>query len=368
MVSGMFGIKLGLLDKPAHKSTGADTFLPDFCGLRMVFMVVLVTELFAFVLVLAPSVSSLGNRWQHLAFTSLFMQWVALASSGLLCLVRPWLGRLNTVQATSASYLIILLVTSVISWLSLWVLHDPDISHIAGFIIRNVTIAGIIAAPVLRYFYVQHQWRRRIQAESQARLQALQSRIRPHFLFNSMNTIASLIRVQPGQAEAAVENLSDLFRASLGEATRMYSLGEEFELCRRYLDIEAMRLGERLKIDWQVSALPRDARIPPLLLQPLLENAIYHGIEPSVAGGTISIHGNESNGQLHITIRNPFSASDTRQRDGNHLAVGNIRERLEACYGRKAGLELTAATDYFEVVINLPYRNQDDDDAPLDRG
>ncbi|MFO7603609.1 MAG: histidine kinase, partial [Gammaproteobacteria bacterium] len=217
-----------------------------------------------------------------------------------------------------------------------------------------------IAAPILRYFYVQQQWRQQVQAESSARLQALQARIRPHFLFNSMNTIASLTRSRPEQAETAVENLADLFRASMNEQ-RLHRWQDEQLLCQRYLEIEAMRLGARLRVDWQVEALPADALLPPLVLQPLLENAIYHGIEPLAQGGVITIQGARQDGQLSLRVENPVADAESHHHRGNRLALENIRERITTLFGRAGTLQATQHDHHYSVTLSFPYRARHED-------
>jgi two-component system sensor histidine kinase AlgZ len=176
-----------------------------------------------------------------------------------------------------------------------------------------------------------------------------------------MNTIASLTRTSPEQAEAAVEDLADLFRASLRDARQFHILTEELTLCRRYLEIEGLRLGERLKIEWDIEALPGDALLPPLLIQPLLENAIYHGIEPRVEGGTIRIAGRREGRQLYLDISNPLAAEKSAIA-GNHIAQENIRARLTTLYGAHGGMSIREEGDIFGVSLNWPYRNKLDDE------
>ena len=164
------------------------------------------------------------------------------------------------------------------------------------FLLPNVGIAAIVGALALRYFHVAHEWRRSVELEARSRIRALQARIRPHFLFNSMNTIASLTRSDPARAEEAIEDLSDLFRVSLSEARAQITLREELEVARIYQRIEQLRLGDRLQVRWKVADLPAEAIVPSLLLQPLLENAIGHGIEPLPEGGTVTIEGHAEGG------------------------------------------------------------------------
>ena len=343
-----------------------DLFLPDFCAMRMVFVVVIIAELAAFVLALAPLDTPFTDRWNNLGMISLYVQWCALGSCTVLCVVRPWLCSMSNIQAGLISYGLILLVIVLVTELAFWFVYKPGYGETQAwhwhFLYRNVAIGALISGPILRYFYVQNQWRRNVQAESEARLQALQSRIRPHFLFNSMNTIASLIPAEPQEAESAVENLADLFRASLSDARNLIPLSEELDLCQRYLDIEALRLGERLQQEWHTETLPGDALVPPLLIQPLLENAIYHGIEPLTEGGTIQITGQVDNKQIAIMIRNPLNhhSSQTSAR-GNQLAQDNIRERLVGLYGIHGNLQIETDGQYYQVTIRFPYQDEYED-------
>jgi two-component system sensor histidine kinase AlgZ len=343
-----------------------DLFLPDFCAMRMVFVVIIIAELAAFVLALAPLDVTLTERWNNLGMISLYVQWCALGSCAVLCVVRPWLCGLSNIQAGLISYILILLVIVLITELAFWFVfksgYGKTLTWHWHFLFRNVVIGALISGPILRYFYIQNQWRRNIQAESEARLQALQSRIRPHFLFNSMNTIASLIPAEPQQAENAVENLADLFRASLSDARNRIPLSEELDLCQHYLDIEALRLGERLQQEWHIEDLPKDALVPPLLIQPLLENAIYHGIEPLPDGGTIQIKGELNNNQIAIHICNPLNHHSSQiNARGNQLAQNNIRERLAGLYGKNGNLRIETDDQSYQVTIRLPYQNEYED-------
>jgi len=355
MLRGPSNNKLkGLPVSSVNPRQHAELFLPDFCGIRMVFAVVVLAQLFAFVLTLAPLQSPSGDRWYDLGMNSLFVQWAALTSNALLCAGRRLLAKLSDAGAATIAYLSMLLIVAVLSEGAYRVLHlageQPD--HL-WFLGRNLAIGALVIALVLRYFYVQHQWACNVRAESRARLEALQARIRPHFLFNSMNTIASLTRTAPAQAEAAVENLADLFRVSLGRGGNRIPLREELELCRRYLAIEALRLGERLRVCWSVEALPGDALIPPLSLQPLLENAIYHGIEALTEGGEITLSGEREGDRLTLSVRNPLPAGgDTRH--GHQLAQENVRQRFAALYGRAAGLEARREAGLYEVRLHWP--------------
>jgi len=236
-------------------------------------------------------------------------------------------------------------------------MQDSVGSH-GAFVLRNLGIGAIVSALALRYFYIQHHSRQRMLAESEARFAALQARIRPHFLFNSMNTIASLTRSDATAAEAAIEDLADLFRASLGDGRKMIPLREELDLTRRYLRMEELRLGPRLRVQWEVAALPDDAQIPPLTLQPLVENAIYHGIERLAEGGTVTIRGQIEGELITLGVTNPVVAG-SQQRAGNRVAVDNIRQRLAFHFGESARLSCAPEDGHYRAAITLPYRREE---------
>jgi two-component system sensor histidine kinase AlgZ len=232
-----------------------------------------------------------------------------------------------------------------------------------GFLLRTFAIAFIVGSLALRYFHIAGEWRSSIELEAQARVRALQARIRPHFLFNSMNTIASLTRSDPQRAEAAVEDLADLFRANLRDARGHIALKDELEIARIYQRIEQLRLGDRLKVDWQVDALPMQAQVPCLLVQPLIENAVYHGIEPLPDGGTISVMGECDGEFIKLTISNPISSDpavldQVKRHEGNGIALDNIRQRLELAWPNQAQVELIQSESSYKVELYFPYQSK----------
>jgi two-component system sensor histidine kinase AlgZ len=195
-----------------------------------------------------------------------------------------------------------------------------------------------------------------VRAEARSRIEALQARIRPHFLFNSLNTIAALTRSDALRAEEAVEDLGDLFRATLRDSHSPLRLKEEFELTRVYQRIEELRLGDRLKVRWAVADLPMRAFVPGLTIQPLLENAIYHGIEPLDRGGTVTVSGRVVAGNVEIVVTNPVAASrSSHSRAGNRIALDNIRQRLALAYDRAATLTIEQPPGEYRVTIRFPY-------------
>jgi two-component system, LytTR family, sensor histidine kinase AlgZ len=332
-------------------------FLPDFCDNRTVFLTVLVVELLAFVLALAKS-HTLDRFWTELALVSLFVQWVALAAAMVLCRCRRWLARLPPPTVTLIALGIVQSITLLGSLVALRLVADANF----GFgppaplsaLLGNQAISGIITLLALRYFYVQHQWKQHVEAEARARFQSLQSRIHPHFLFNTLNTIAGLIRTRPDQAEQAVLDLGDLLRSALANQERI-TLGDELELTRRYLAIEHLRMGDRLQVDWQLAAdLPLDTPLPALLLQPLVENAIHHGIQSLPEGGQLTIRIARQAHGLRFTITNPRLSGTSDSLQGQRLAQDNIRQRLLLVYGVASRLEIAETAERYQVAFTVP--------------
>jgi two-component system sensor histidine kinase AlgZ len=193
-------------------------------------------------------------------------------------------------------------------------------------------------------------------AVTEARLQALTARIRPHFLFNSLNAVLSLIRAEPKRAEHALEELAELFRALMRDNRDLVPLADEIALCRQYLDLEKLRLGERLKVEWEIDDLPGEVLVPALMLQPLLENAVYHGIEPVEAPGVIHIRFTRKGDELVIALDNPVCPGGSHQA-GNRMALANIRERLALHYDLEARLEAQEENGIYKVNMVLPCRS-----------
>jgi two-component system sensor histidine kinase AlgZ len=338
-------------------------YLPDFCTSRAALVLILIVELTAIVLTLARE--SLGTDfWGDLARTSLFLLSVGITGAAALCLLKKPLARLSVARGSLVVFLIIAALITIISTCALhigstFLIADLGLGGLfphnaALFLSRNLSIGLVITALALRYFYVTHEWRRNVEMRATARVHALQARIRPHFLFNSMNTIASLTRSNPMLAEQAVQDLADLFRANLNEHRNVLLLEEELEVARIYQRIEQLRLGERLRVEWKIDPLPRDALVPGLMLQPLLENAIYHGIEPRPEGGTVTITGEVANRLITIVVRNPVGEVRS-SRGGNQLALANIRERLSLMYGEQALVKSGRFDDEYIVTLRFPH-------------
>ena len=332
-------------------------YLPDFCAAGTIFVVVLVAALVAIVLTLAGSPAS-GTFLVELAETSLFVLWLALLSVAVLCRTRHWVESFGKTQAFVVSFLLLVALCLLLAEAAYRLTGRFSGAIIAdthgGFLLRTFAIGSIVIALAMRYLYVASEWRRSIVLEAQSRVSALQALIRPHFLFNSMNTIASLTRSDPRQAEQAVEDLADLLRANLGGPKDRSTLKEELEIATIYERIEKLRLGDRLNVQWDVDRLPMQALLPNLTLQPLIENAIYHGVELMPDGGEVLVTGRQQDGRLIIEISNPVASGAKALREGNQMALSNIRQRFELAYGTRGQVTVANADARFTVRLEFP--------------
>ena len=338
-------------------------YLPDFCAPGHVLAVVLIAELLALLITLARF--GIAERfWPDLAHTSLFLLWIGLGSAAVLCAARARLQRadvrLGSLVAMGLMLGVIVIVTEAAWWLAeipgQWLglgARGLGADHLA-FLLRNLLVGAIAGGLALRYFYVSQQWKRNVEAEAAARVRALQARIRPHFLFNTMNTIASLTRSDPAQAEEAVADLADLLRISMREGQDRIPLADEIDIARTYGRIEQLRLGDRLQVDWQLGDLPQDAMVPALVLQPLLENAVYHGVEPLAGGGTITVRGRRHGRFIELSVENPVDAARPRRAGGNRIGLDNVRQRLDVMFPGEAGLRIEESPRGFVATLRFP--------------
>jgi two-component system sensor histidine kinase AlgZ len=296
--------------------------------------------------------------WQWLGLATVYAQWMALFCASGLCVTRGWTSRLTARGAWIGSWVIALLLAMTFSyagWLVVSRFLPGMVSSQAGmFVLKNVVAVGVVAVVFFRYLEIRARWRMDLTVQAEARVQALQARIRPHFLFNSLNTIASLIPDDPAGAEAATLDLADIFRGSMRRADQLIALSDELHLARQYLDMERRRLGERLEFDWRVDELPPGAAVLPLILQPLLENAVGHGIQAFPAGGKIAVYGRIEGDQVVITIANPVMPEGSVT-SGHGMAIRNIRERLSLAFGARASLLTNQDKEQFYAVLSLPY-------------
>jgi two-component system sensor histidine kinase AlgZ len=220
-------------------------------------------------------------------------------------------------------------------------------------LVLSLGYAALVTGSLAWYFHLRN--RAFSPAIVEARLQALQARIRPHFLFNSLNAVLSLIRKDPKRAEAALEDLAELFRTVMADNRELITLGDELALCRQYLNLEQLRLGERLSVQWRLDPGVEQALVPPMLLQPLIENAVYHGIEPGIGAGVIEVRIERRDDRLSLQLSNPYH-EDYQHRQGNRMALANIRERLQLHFDLEASLDTRITGDRYEIGIVMPYR------------
>ena len=322
--------------------------LPDLRNLGTILRVLVAVNGATLFVALArePRLASLANEWASL---TAFVEPHLFAELAVLWLLSPALARASPRVALGAVTLLTIAIAAGLDALA------PRLGPVApGALVRQIAFALTAQFALVAYFRLRA--RALSPAITEARLQALQARIRPHFLFNSITAVLSLMRSEPRRAEVALEDLADLFRVLMRDNRELAPLADEVELCRQYLELEQLRLGERLVIDWNVKSMPGDALVPPLVLQPLLENAVYHGIEPSTTPGVLSINIFLSRDEVHALLRNPYVAQGERHHAGNRMALDNIRERLALHFDAEASLESRVNRDTYEVHIRMPYR------------
>ncbi len=320
--------------------------LPNLRNLGVALRILIIANL-ALILGAFMLSDSISSFMYQLTGISTFAQPILLLSLFLLYGGYHALSKLSYRYAIIAIFVLVALSAAAIHALfaQLWIFSEqPSLT-------RMVIYAWIISALALYYFNLHH--RAYSPAVTEARLQALQARIRPHFLFNSLNAVLSLIRDQPKQAETALEDMADLFRVLMAENRELVPITQEIALCRQYLALEKLRLDERLNVEWLIDEVPPDILIPPLLLQPLIENAVYHGIEPSASGGTITIQVYTKQNEVHLLLKNPYTVH-SRHHNGNNMALKNIKERLTLHFDLEASLKSKQVGDTYQVHITLP--------------
>ncbi len=337
--------------------------MPDLCRLPRVGAMLGLAELAVVVVTLVPDEVRRLSLARFLSSSGLAL-WLALAVTVLLCVLRPWLSRLPPRLGALAA----LAIAGLVAVAGAGIVHALYAALGAGplgpqvgfwrFTLGSAATVVLITAVALRYFYVSDRWAAQLQANARAEADALQARIRPHFLFNSMNLIAGLLRRSPAVAEQAVLDLSDLFRAALGAGEGESSLRAECELAERYLSIESLRLGERLQVRWQrEEPLPWELPLPRLVLQPLVENAVLHGVSRLPEGGTVELSLRRVGNQLAIRIANPAplpSAGRAPLDAGAGHAQASIAHRLAYRFGPAARMTAGWSEGYYACEITLP--------------
>ena len=287
--------------------------------------------------------------WQEFLTIAVFIQPGLLASLLALCEVRRLLARRPYREFVAAVFVLEFLI-GVAMYLAIRAILPGD-----SFVSLAPVLAFVIFATAIVLFYLDLRGRALSPAIAEARLQALQARIRPHFLFNSLTAVLSLMRADPRRAERVLEDLADLFRVLMADNRQLVPLQAEFILCRQYLELEQLRLGDRLKVAWHIDKMPEDALVPPLILQPLLENAVYHGIEPSTEPGEININIYRNRDHVYMVLRNPYRENGGAHHQGNKMALNNIRERLALHFDVEASMKSQIVGHQYQVTIVIPY-------------
>ena len=326
--------------------------LPEFCRSGELLALLAVALLVAVIMQLAPAADPRLRVW---SLAILFAAWLATLLGVVLCKTRPVLMRLPGAWPWAAAWLLAVLVTMMAAAV-VWMLDHALGTGLAAsdggrFVLGSASATALVGAALLRYLWVMGQWRERHDALVRARLDALQARIRPHFLFNSLNTALALVPIDPTAAARTLENLADLFRAALDDSDTG-TLGEELDLVDGYLAIEQLRLGERLRIECDWGDLPRGMPLPRLLLQPLVENAIVHGIAARSEGGTLRLRGGRRNGQVEIQVVNPLPETPARIGTGHGLA--NVRARIGYHFGGHATIDAGVIDARWHLTLRLP--------------
>lgn len=335
-----------------------DSFLPDFCHGPAIFSLLLTSQMVAIVFVLGSTGDDLLPA-TRLVVVSLFLHWISLPSAAALCWLRRRLHHQPVAIVAACAMTIMLGITVLVSEAGFQIGRLLQWEQFAGmqahqhFLVRNLLLAAIVAILLLRFFFLKDARTKDAAATAEARFAALQARIRPHFFFNSLNSVAALISIRPQEAEKLLEDLSDLFRAILKNKAPLNSLDEEIELAQTYLRIEQLRLGDRLRVHWE---LPEDRdgfELPLLSLQPLLENAIYHGIEKLPEGGDIRVRMRQEEDHLCIRVDNPMNPQQPSS-PGSRIAQDNIRQRLRLLYDGQAKLKTSSHEGEYRAELCIP--------------
>lgn len=325
--------------------------LPNFRNLGITLRILLISNGLALTLALL-----LANTWsevsENMVQIAVLQTPIVLTSLLLLWAVQPLLNQLGYWRGALLVNLIVMALTLAIYYFGREIYRPLGGDDQYFDVVRYALLSLMVCVILLMYFRLRTQVL--AHALIEARLQMLQARIRPHFLFNTINAVLGIVRAQPKQAEAALEDMADLFRMAMAEVKDLAPLLQEIKLCKQYLALEQLRMGERLRVDWQLKDVPDDVLIPPLLLQPLLENAVYHGIEPLSQGGCISIVLRCNEKQMQIKVENPCLLRHFGSHQGNKIALSNIRERLELLFDVEAHYQVETGKDFYRVEIAFP--------------
>ena len=334
---------------PSIRQNAFSDLLPDFRNLGVIARVLVAVNAVALAGAIYATPTLRGALERFIEDAALLEPLLFIEVTVLFALSRQ-LGRLPYAAGCAAIVVLVAALAALYEAALLNVLQSRPTP------LRSALFAAVLAALLLGYLRLMVKAYSPALAE--ARLQALQSRIRPHFLFNSLNAVLALIRRDPKRAERTLEDLADLFRNLVSDARRFVRLSDEIALLERYAEIEQLRLGERLRITWELDAAPSDALLPPLVLQPLLENAVYHGVEPATEVGEVLVRIERRGDRVLACIENPVIDAGP-ERVGNRIALDNIRERLALFFDAEARMEARIQGGRYRVEIEMPYLTQE---------
>ncbi len=328
---------------------GIKCLVPDFRNLGALLRIIFLGNALIVITALMR-ISTFSSFWGECVVLAGRSELPLLVFVCLLYGLGGWLQRLHWRELT----MIVCAIAMLLAVLSQSLLFRP--TNADGYVLGMLWGLGA-AALMVCYFY----WRQIAQmpALDEARILALTSRIRPHFFFNSLNGVLGVIRTNPRRAEQALESLAELFRDLMRDSRQLVTLCDEIELCNRYLELERLRLGDRLQVKWELKYAPLNALVPPLMLQPLVENAVYHGIEPSLEIGLILVRIVRKGNFLDVRLSNPVHQEGSSRTAGNRMALGNIRERLHLFFDLEATLTTEVKDGEFIVRIRMPLRREE---------
>jgi len=320
--------------------------IPDGCNVGTVLRVAIGVNA-AVALAVSVGQPSLAAAWERFVELSAILEPALLMTLLVWCALRrhlpeqaPALQRLLAWAAPVACTAVTMLAISSIG---------PELS--AGA--RGSVLLAALGFGIVLQHYAELRERAFSPAVTEARFQALQSRIRPHFFFNSLNAVIAVVRSDPPRAERMLESVAELFRAVMGDVRRLVPLEQELDLCRRYVEIEQTRLGERLQVEWDIGAVHPRARVPQLLLQPVIENAVRYGAEKQAGDCRIVVRVRQLGFRLEMFVSNPL-AKDPLQREGNQIGLANIRGRLALIYDLEGQLTTRLRHERFELTMSIP--------------
>lgn len=329
--------------------------IPDCCNVGIAARILALLNVGAVLLVMMSGTSAAEIAFRLLSVIAV-LEPLAVVCLAALCVAR----RLAIGQPDGVQWLVGLAVPFVFTFIGCALavrFLSPDLHGFAWWAWVLIRCLAAIAVCALLFEFFRLRTLSFAPSLTEARLQALQARIRPHFLFNSLNTVLGLMRGDPRRAEHTLENLADLFRVFMRDTRELVPLDEEAVTCQQYIAIEELRLGERLRVQWHLEDMPGDALLPSLLLQPLVENAVHHGIEPRTEPGLVSVRIERAGERVRVEILNPVSDQQP-VRAGNQMALSNIKERLMLLYDIEAELKTDTVDGQFRVVLVFPYRKE----------